>query len=62
MNKMMCTFICRSISSENPRIVKTTIPTPTTPIISKTYFDPESYPYYTLYDDDVSIYKDDGKY
>lgn len=33
------------------------------PVISKSYYnDPDqSYPYYTIYDDDVSIYKDDGK-
>lgn len=33
------------------------------PVLSKAYYsDPDqSYPYYTIYDDDVSIYKDDGK-
>ncbi|XP_034939996.1 uncharacterized protein Cda5 isoform X1 [Chelonus insularis] len=45
----------RSIQSENQRIVKTTTPAP---VISKSYYDHDSYPYY-LYDDDVSIYKDD---
>ncbi|KAK0182632.1 hypothetical protein PV327_000748 [Microctonus hyperodae] len=51
----------RSIPSETSRTVKTTT---STPVISKAYYDPESYPYYTIYDDDVSIYKDDdyGQY
>ncbi|XP_011305621.1 uncharacterized protein Cda5 isoform X4 [Fopius arisanus] len=49
----------RAIPSENPRIVKTTASTAATPVISKSYYDPETYPYYTIYDDDVSIYKDD---
>jgi len=33
------------------------------PVLSKAYYnDPDqSYPYYTIYDDDVSIYKDDGR-
>ena len=33
------------------------------PVLSKAYYsDPDqSYPYYTIYDDDVSVYKDDGK-
>ncbi|XP_063978438.1 uncharacterized protein LOC135163145 isoform X4 [Diachasmimorpha longicaudata] len=49
----------RAIPSENPRSLKTTASTAATPVISKAYYDPETYPYYTIYDDDVSIYKDD---
>ncbi|XP_076228921.1 chitin deacetylase-like 5 isoform X2 [Nomia melanderi] len=46
-------------SSESPRVAK--ILASTAPPISKSYYsDPDqSYPYYTIYDDDVSIYKDD---
>lgn len=49
-------------TSESPRLAKTLTST-ASPIISKSYYsDPDqSYPYYTIYDDDVSIYKDDGR-
>lgn len=49
-------------SSESPRVAKILAST-AAPVISKSYYnDPDqSYPYYTIYDDDVSIYKDDGK-
>lgn len=48
--------------SEPPRVSKI-IASTVAPVISKSYYsDPDqSYPYYTIYDDDVSIYKDDGK-
>ena len=51
--------IDRSISSESPRIAKTTAST----AAPKAYYSDadQSYPYYTIYDDDVSIYKDDGE-
>ncbi|XP_011351604.1 uncharacterized protein LOC105287641 isoform X2 [Ooceraea biroi] len=47
-------------TSESPRLAKTLAST-VTPVLSKAYYsDPDqSYPYYTIYDDDVSIYKDD---
>ncbi|XP_076630818.1 chitin deacetylase-like 5 isoform X2 [Colletes latitarsis] len=47
-------------SSESPRVAKILAST-VSPVISKAYYnDPDqSYPYYTIYDDDVSIYKDD---
>ncbi|KAG6795950.1 hypothetical protein HZU73_08589 [Apis mellifera caucasica] len=47
-------------SSESPRVAKILAST-AAPVISKSYYnDPDqSYPYYTIYDDDVSIYKDD---
>ncbi|XP_043470712.1 uncharacterized protein LOC122503970 isoform X3 [Leptopilina heterotoma] len=49
--------------SESPRTVKTTASTaaPVPAPFSKNYYnDPDqSYPFYTIYDDDVSIYKDD---
>ncbi|XP_076247083.1 chitin deacetylase-like 5 [Calliopsis andreniformis] len=47
-------------SSESPRVAKILAST-VAPVISKSYYsDPDqSYPYYTIYDDDVSIYKDD---
>ncbi|XP_053979906.1 uncharacterized protein LOC128877009 isoform X1 [Hylaeus volcanicus] len=47
-------------SSESPRVAKILAST-ASPVISKAYYsDPDqSYPYYTIYDDDVSIYKDD---
>ncbi|KZC06145.1 hypothetical protein WN55_07607, partial [Dufourea novaeangliae] len=47
-------------SSESPRVAKILAST-ASPVISKSYYnDPDqSYPYYTIYDDDVSIYKDD---
>ncbi|XP_012275214.1 uncharacterized protein LOC105696933 isoform X1 [Orussus abietinus] len=50
----------RSVSTETPRIAKTTAST-APPVISKSYYNDadQSYPYYTIYDDDVSIYKDD---
>ncbi|XP_043272512.1 uncharacterized protein Cda5 isoform X2 [Venturia canescens] len=48
----------RAISSESPRTAKTTVST-SAPISKSYYSDPDqSYPYYTIYDDDV-IYKDD---
>lgn len=50
----------RTVSSESPRTSKTTVST-SAPISKSYYSDPDqSYPYYTIYDDDV-IYKDDGK-
>lgn len=47
-------------TSESPRLAKTLAST-VAPVLSKAYYnDPDqSYPYYTIYDDDVSIYKDD---
>ncbi|OAD60533.1 hypothetical protein WN48_05050 [Eufriesea mexicana] len=47
-------------SSESPRVAKILAST-VAPVISKSYYnDPDqSYPYYTIYDEDVSIYKDD---
>ncbi|XP_014470656.1 PREDICTED: uncharacterized protein LOC106742321 isoform X1 [Dinoponera quadriceps] len=47
-------------TSESPRLAKTLVST-VAPVLSKAYYnDPDqSYPYYTIYDDDVSIYKDD---
>uniref|UniRef100_A0ABD2XCI8 Uncharacterized protein n=1 Tax=Trichogramma kaykai TaxID=54128 RepID=A0ABD2XCI8_9HYME len=53
----------RSVSSEAPRIAKASAST-AAPIVSKSYFSEpdQSYPYYTIYDDDVSIYKDDADY
>ncbi|XP_008216281.1 uncharacterized protein LOC100120260 isoform X2 [Nasonia vitripennis] len=53
----------RSVSSESPRIAKTSAST-AAPIVSKSYYSEpdQSYPYYTIYDDDVSIYKDDADY
>nr|XP_033325803.1 uncharacterized protein LOC117220186 isoform X2 [Megalopta genalis] len=46
-------------SSESPRVAKILASTVSS-VIPKTYYDPDqSYPYYTIYDDDVSIYKDD---
>ncbi|XP_043673935.1 uncharacterized protein LOC122631849 isoform X3 [Vespula pensylvanica] len=47
-------------STESSRIAKTLAST-VAPIISKSYYnDPDqSYPYYTIYEDDVSMYKDD---
>ncbi|XP_034186055.1 chitin deacetylase-like 5 isoform X1 [Osmia lignaria lignaria] len=47
-------------SSESPRVAKILAST-AAPVISKSYYnDPDqNYPYYTIYDDDVSIYKDD---
>lgn len=49
-------------TTESTRIAKTLAST-VAPVLSKAYYsDPDqSYPYYTIYDDDVSIYKDDGK-
>lgn len=49
-------------TSESPRLAKTLAST-VAPVLSKAYYnDPDqSYPYYTIYDDDVSIYKDDGR-
>ncbi|XP_066596969.1 uncharacterized protein Cda5 isoform X2 [Prorops nasuta] len=49
-----------SSGTETPRTIKTLAST-VAPIISKAYYsDPDqSYPYYTIYDDDVSLYKDD---
>ncbi|XP_076685578.1 chitin deacetylase-like 5 isoform X2 [Andrena cerasifolii] len=46
-------------SSESPRLAK--ILSTAAPVISKSYYSEpdQSYPYYTIYDDDVSIYKDD---
>ncbi|XP_033226362.1 uncharacterized protein LOC117178918 [Belonocnema kinseyi] len=53
----------RSAPSESPRVAKTTASTaaPVPAPFSKSYYnDPDqSYPFYTIYDDDVSIYKDD---
>ncbi|XP_043470711.1 uncharacterized protein LOC122503970 isoform X2 [Leptopilina heterotoma] len=53
----------RRAPSESPRTVKTTASTaaPVPAPFSKNYYnDPDqSYPFYTIYDDDVSIYKDD---
>ncbi|XP_039311730.1 uncharacterized protein LOC105199736 isoform X1 [Solenopsis invicta] len=47
-------------TTESPRLAKTLAST-VAPVLSKAYYsDPDqSYPYYTIYDDDVSIYKDD---
>ncbi|KAK2582761.1 hypothetical protein KPH14_005028 [Odynerus spinipes] len=47
-------------STETPRIAKTLAST-AAPILSESYYnDPDqTYPYYTIYDDDVSIYSDD---
>ncbi|XP_076662435.1 chitin deacetylase-like 5 [Halictus rubicundus] len=46
-------------SSESPRVAKILAPTVSS-VIPKTYYDPDqSYPYYTIYDEDVPIYKDD---
>lgn len=49
-------------TTESPRLAKTLAST-VAPVLSKAYYsDPDqSYPYYTIYDDDVSIYKDDGR-
>lgn len=53
----------RSVSSESPQRIAKTAST-AAPIVSKSYYSEpdQSYPYYTIYDDDVSIYKDDGMY
>ena len=49
-------------SSESPRVAKILASTVASVIPKSYYNDPDqSYPYYTIYDDDVSIYKDDGK-
>ncbi|XP_058794391.1 uncharacterized protein LOC131666057 [Phymastichus coffea] len=50
----------RSVSSESPQRIAKTAST-VAPIVSKSYYSEpdQSYPYYTIYDDDVSIYKDD---
>ncbi|KAL0103004.1 hypothetical protein PUN28_018362 [Cardiocondyla obscurior] len=47
-------------TTESSRLSKTLAST-VAPVLSKAYYnDPDqSYPYYTIYDDDVSIYKDD---
>ncbi|XP_071630343.1 uncharacterized protein Cda5 isoform X1 [Temnothorax longispinosus] len=47
-------------TTESSRLAKTLAST-VAPVLSKAYYsDPDqSYPYYTIYDDDVSIYKDD---
>ncbi|XP_012267028.2 uncharacterized protein LOC105692413 isoform X2 [Athalia rosae] len=53
----------RTIPTQAPRIVQKIATTPI-PIISKSYYnepDP-SYPYYTIYDDEVALYKDDVDY
>ncbi|KOX77893.1 hypothetical protein WN51_05779 [Melipona quadrifasciata] len=47
-------------SSESPRVAKILASTVASVIPKSYYNDPDqSYPYYTIYDDDVSIYKDD---
>ncbi|XP_018349464.1 PREDICTED: uncharacterized protein LOC108752835 isoform X1 [Trachymyrmex septentrionalis] len=47
-------------TTESSRLAKTLAST-VAPVLSKAYYsDPDqSYPYYTIYDDDVSVYKDD---
>jgi hypothetical protein len=52
----------RSVSSESPQRIAKTSASTAAPIVSKSYYSEpdQSYPYYTIYDDDVSIYKDDG--
>jgi len=49
-------------TTESSRLAKTLAST-VAPVLSKAYYsDPDqSYPYYTIYDDDVSVYKDDGR-
>jgi len=49
-------------TTDSARLAKTLAST-VAPVLSKAYYnDPDqSYPYYTIYDDDVSIYKDDGR-
>lgn len=59
---MIILFDFRTIPTEPVRIVEKLVTTPV-PIISKPYYSEpdQSYPYYPIYDDDVVLYKDDGK-